>query len=156
VELVLFADDINILVIDKDKDAVQQKINKVMKQPEIWFQVNNLLINIKKKTVAMSFHLSKSRFVVRPWIFNKNLETEIFRYRHYRNPQIEYPHSVLCSKLSKTPYIIKSLRRVLSPKMLRSIYFRKFQSLLRYGIIFWGSESNSIKVFRMQKSVKAR
>jgi hypothetical protein len=39
--------------------------------------------------------------------------------------------------------------------MLRSIYFGKFQSLLRYGIIFWegGGGSNSIKAFRMHKRV---
>jgi hypothetical protein len=30
-EMVLFAEDTNILVIDKDKDALQQKINKVTK-----------------------------------------------------------------------------------------------------------------------------
>jgi hypothetical protein len=52
--LALFADDINILVIDKDKDAVQQKINKVRKQLETWFQVNNLLINIKKQLLCHS------------------------------------------------------------------------------------------------------
>jgi hypothetical protein len=49
---------INVVVIDKHKDVVQQKINKIMKQLETWFQVNNLLINIKK-TVAMSLQLSK-------------------------------------------------------------------------------------------------
>jgi hypothetical protein len=38
--------------------------------------------------------------------------------------------------------------------MLRSIYFGKFQSLLRYVIILGGGGgSNSIKVFRMQKRV---
>ena len=59
----------------------------------------------------------------------------------------------LCLNLSKVSYIIKSLRGVLSPFVLRSIYFPKFQSLLRYGIIFWGGKSGSIKVLRMQKRV---
>jgi hypothetical protein len=35
--------------------------------------------------------------------------------------------------------------------MLRGIYFGKFQLLLRYGIIFWGVEGDSAKVFKMQK-----
>jgi hypothetical protein len=48
VEMVLFADDINVLVIDNDKEIIQQKINKIMKQLEAWFQANNLVINIKK------------------------------------------------------------------------------------------------------------
>jgi hypothetical protein len=59
----------------------------------------------------------------------------------------------LCLNLSKVSYIIKSLRGVLSPFVLSSIYFPKFPSLLRYGIIFWGGESGSIKVLRMQKRV---
>jgi hypothetical protein len=59
----------------------------------------------------------------------------------------------LCSKLSKTSYIVQSLKGDLSPNMLRSIYFGKFQSLLRCGIIFWGGDSDSIKAFRMQKGV---
>jgi hypothetical protein len=47
-KMVLFADDTNILVIDKDEDALQQKIYKVMKQLRIWFQENGLLINTEK------------------------------------------------------------------------------------------------------------
>jgi hypothetical protein len=46
VEMVLFVDDRNVLVTDKDKEVVQQKIRKNMKQLETWFHVNNLLINI--------------------------------------------------------------------------------------------------------------
>jgi hypothetical protein len=53
-EMVLFADDTDILVIDKDKDALQQKINKVTKQLETWFQENNLLINTKKSCNVIS------------------------------------------------------------------------------------------------------
>jgi hypothetical protein len=47
-EMVLFADDINVLVIDKDEEVVEQKINRMLKQLETWFKVNNLIINIKK------------------------------------------------------------------------------------------------------------
>ena len=50
--MVLFANDINVLVIDKNKDVAQQKINKIMKHLETWFQVNNLLINIKKQLLC--------------------------------------------------------------------------------------------------------
>jgi hypothetical protein len=50
VEMVLFEDDINALVIDKEKDVAQQKIMMIMKQPETWFQINNLLINIKNNS----------------------------------------------------------------------------------------------------------
>jgi hypothetical protein len=32
-------------------------------------------------------------------------------------------------------------------------YFTKFQSLIRYGIILWGGESESIKALKIQKRV---
>jgi len=38
VKLVLFADDTNMLVVDKNEDALQQKILYVMKELEIWFK----------------------------------------------------------------------------------------------------------------------
>jgi hypothetical protein len=129
--------------IDKDKDSFQQKINKVTKQLETWFQENNLLINTKK-TVAMSFHFNKIRFADRPHIVFNN--SEITYSSELRFLGIDITENLkwnihiqsLCSKLSKSSYIIKSLRGVLSPNMLRSIYFGKFQSLLRYGIICGG------------------
>jgi hypothetical protein len=56
--MVLLPDDTNILIIDKDLDVLQPKWNKVMKQLEIWFKNNNLLINTKK-TMEMLFHSNK-------------------------------------------------------------------------------------------------
>ena len=59
----------------------------------------------------------------------------------------------LCSKLNKVSYMILSLRGDLSLFMLRSIYFTKFQSLIRYAIILWCGERESVKVLQIQKRV---
>jgi len=48
-------------------------------------------------------------------------------------------HSLFAS-LSKIYYIIKSLRNVTSSQMIWSIYFAYFQSRLRYGIVFCGTD----------------
>jgi len=37
--------------------------------------------------------------------------------------------------------------------MLRNIYFTKFQSLGRYGIILWGGERECVKELKIQKRV---
>jgi hypothetical protein len=57
-EVVLFADDTNILVTDKDINTLQGKINRVMIQLESWFLRNNLVINTDK-TKATLFQLNK-------------------------------------------------------------------------------------------------
>jgi hypothetical protein len=37
--------------------------------------------------------------------------------------------------------------------MIRSIYYANFQSLMRYGIIFWGGDNESIKTIKLQKGI---
>jgi S-ribosylhomocysteine lyase LuxS involved in autoinducer biosynthesis len=49
--------------------------------------------------------------------------------------------------------MVKALRNILSQPVLRTIYFAKFQSKLGYGIILWGAENSSKKVFIMQKNM---
>jgi hypothetical protein len=47
---VLFADDINTLIIDKNIDAVQVWLHRVIKQSETWLSNNSLIgILIKKQ-----------------------------------------------------------------------------------------------------------
>ena len=52
---------------------------------------------------------------------------------------------LLCASLSKSYYMIISLRNVTSTQMIRSTCFAYFQSKLRYGIMFWGGDGKSIK-----------
>jgi hypothetical protein len=51
-KLVLHADDTNISVIGKDKEALKAKLSPVMKQLEVWFLKNNIIVNTTK-TAAM-------------------------------------------------------------------------------------------------------
>jgi len=71
--LVMFADDINMLITDSNVCVLQRKIDRVI--AEIWFDMNDLIINVGK-TGFMSFHNRQSKFLVNPQAsFNKlNLE----------------------------------------------------------------------------------
>jgi hypothetical protein len=42
---------------------------------------------------------------------------------------------------------------MMGPGLIRSLYHSKFESLVRYGIIVWGVEKESISVFKLQKRV---
>jgi hypothetical protein len=59
----------------------------------------------------------------------------------------------LCLKLNKACYIIKSLKDIASLYTLRNKYFAKFQSLVSYGLIFWGGERETHKVLKIQKRI---
>jgi hypothetical protein len=59
----------------------------------------------------------------------------------------------LCHSLSKTYYMIKSLKNALRAHMLWNIYYAHFQSRLRYGITLWKGTKESIKILHIQKKV---
>ncbi|PNF34312.1 hypothetical protein B7P43_G15814 [Cryptotermes secundus] len=155
-DIVLFADDTNILVTDKDKSILQDKIKRIMIQLESWFSKNNMIIN-NDKTKAMLFQLKKPHDISGPDIIFNNIKikyTSQFRFLGInitQNLKWSVHIQSLCSKLNKVCYIIKSLKDEVSLHILRNIYFAKFQSLVSYGLIFWGGENESIKVFKIQK-----
>jgi hypothetical protein len=70
-KLVVFADDINILIIDRNIDTVQAGPNRVIKQFETWFSNNSHIVNTDK-TKAMLFHLNKTCKLVMPTVVFKN------------------------------------------------------------------------------------
>jgi hypothetical protein len=55
VNLVVFTDDINVLITGSDVGALQNKIDRVITELETWFNRNDLAINAGK-TRVMSFH----------------------------------------------------------------------------------------------------
>jgi hypothetical protein len=53
--IVMFSDDINVLITDSDVKSLQNKIDRVVAELETWFNRNDLVINAGK-TGVMSFH----------------------------------------------------------------------------------------------------
>jgi len=70
-KLILYTDDTNVLVNDRSQDTLQTKLSLIMKQLEIWFSNNDLIINISK-TVAMPFHLGHLKPTYKPHILLQN------------------------------------------------------------------------------------
>ena len=54
-------------------------------------------------------------------------------------------------KLSSATFAIRTVKPFLSLDSLKMIYYSYFQSILTYGIIFWGNSYYSTTVFRLQK-----
>jgi len=60
----------------------------------------------------------------------------------------------ILTKLSTASFVIRHLFYVLNLETLQMAYFAYFHSVVRYGIIFWGTATNSYKVSKLQKRVK--
>ena len=70
--MTLFADDANICTIDKNTNAIQERLNRAMKQFETWFSNNSFIINTEK-TKAILFHFNKTCNLVQHKIVFNNV-----------------------------------------------------------------------------------
>jgi hypothetical protein len=59
----------------------------------------------------------------------------------------------IIKKLSTACYMIRNVKLVVSMKILKSIYYSYFHSVMKYGIMFWGNSSHAERVFKLQKRV---
>jgi hypothetical protein len=50
-------------------------------------------------------------------------------------------------------YVIRTIRPYVSQNTLKIIYYSYFHSVMNYGLLFWGSSTESIKIFKLQKKV---
>ena len=63
----MFADDINVLIMDSDVGVLQSKIDRVVTELETSFNRNDLVINADI-TGVMLFHNTKISFLVKPQV----------------------------------------------------------------------------------------
>jgi hypothetical protein len=57
----------------------------------------------------------------------------------------------LCQKLNEALSLIKYLRDSVIIPVSRNVYFTKFESILKYGIIFWWGVNGSNAVSKYRK-----
>jgi hypothetical protein len=83
VNIVLYPDDPNILVECRDEDVLKLKTAPVMKQLEVLFLNNELILN-KAQTCAMSFHSSHFRLPYKLLISynNNDIITKLWDHGH--------------------------------------------------------------------------
>jgi hypothetical protein len=77
--LVLFADDTNLLIIEKKESALQYKIKYVKKESGTWFHRNNFIINTEK-TNAMSIVMYILCILYRLLFIPTKAQTYILKY----------------------------------------------------------------------------
>jgi hypothetical protein len=58
------------------------------------------------------------------------------------------------TKLNTACYAIRTLMFLRSPEILSMVYISYFHFVMSYGIIFLGNSHSSIKVFKIQKTIK--
>jgi hypothetical protein len=123
VNLVMFADDNNVLISGSDVRSLQIKIDRVVAELETWFNRNDLIMNAGK-TGVMLFDNRQTRFLVKPLFpFNKmtmDYTTELKFLGIQITDTLKWHSDIqlLASKFSKVAFVIKSHKEILSPNLI--------------------------------------
>jgi len=72
--LVMFADDINVLISDSDERLLQAKIDTIVAELETWFNRNHFLINAGK--TAVMCHNTQTHVLVKPLVTFNNMNVD--------------------------------------------------------------------------------
>lgn len=145
---ILYADDTTFLHISKNVNELQNLFNMTMINASNWFHSNGFLLN-EEKTQNIFFTLNRN-FI--PPTTNNSVGTARFLGLHI-DSQLSWNSHIdqLSSKLSRIIFLLRRLRDQIPESYLRTAYFGYFQSVLRYGLIFWGGSGRIKDILKFQK-----
>lgn len=155
---IIYADDTSKIVAQNKLPLSIKTANSAAEEFARWCENSGLAINISK-TVFMVFQQKNISYDYCPLIRvnNKSIEqVNMFKYLGLTIDQklIWEAHiENLVTKMSCMCFVIKQIRGTVSLHVLKLIYYGLVQSILSYGLPFWGNSVHTIKVFKQQKKV---
>lgn len=154
-QAVLFADDSTIVIKCTDRQIYETNVNNALGNIIEWMDINGLCINLSKTNI-MQFH----SFVRKPKKLNISFDTqnieEVMETKFLGltiDSKCDWKAHIddLCTRLSRFVYPLKRIINYSSENAGLMAYFGYVQSILSYGLMFWGNSVNSIDAFRIQK-----
>ena len=144
-KVIVFADDTTIFASSKSIHSLYKNVNSDLAELSNWFRANKLALNVNKS----NYMLFRSNATLDTHVGNilkigpdeKEHKTSckflgiIIDNQLRWNDHINY----INVKISRSVYILKSVKHVLPSKLLKTLYFTMVQPYLTYGIILWGS-----------------
>ena len=153
-----FADDTNLLNINKSPKKMQKQVNIDLKLLYHWLLANKISLNCSKTELIFfkkpGDHSPPFNYKIR-MNGHKLLPSDFIKYLGiYLDSHLsgKYHCNILMTKLKRANGMLSKARHFVPQEELRSLYYAIFSSHLVYGCQVWGQNSNSItdKVFRLQ------
>jgi len=150
----LYADDTNIIVTSPNLEIFEIKIDKIFKDINNCFKVNQLILN-HNKTHYLQFNKKNS------WHYDLKLNYQGNYNKSSSNTKFlgliiddslswKAHTDQMKSKLNTACFVIRTIQTIMSSETLM-VYFAYIHSIMSYGIIFWGSQPYNYKIFKIQK-----
>jgi hypothetical protein len=152
---ILYADDTNFIVSSDNHCSILQQCKLAAQSLEDWCKHNFLHLNVNKSQIMYIMSRGKQNKDI-PVNINQSNVLQVTQAKflglHLDSYMTWEPHICeLASKLSAKCYMIRFIRHTVSTDVLLSLYFGEFYSRMVYGILFWGSSSRAIVIFKLQK-----
>ena len=140
--IILYADDTTILCNSHNTLTLNNKISEALTITLDWFIANKLTLNLKKTKLIQFTHnsISAEKDIS---ITIDNTTIESVNYHKFLGIIIDNKLSwkehinYLSNKILKLIYIMKSIKHLVTPDTLKTIYTSLIQPHLTYGIITW-------------------
>ena len=158
---VMFADDSNFFLSDKNIDSLFTKMNIELDKISTWFKANKLSLNVSKTKFTLFHSSGKKRLIpadlpplkIDNTYIRRDIVTKFLGVLIDENLNWKAQIAHVSSKISKSIGILYKATPILNKSLLKQLYFAFVHSYLSYGNIAWGSthKSKLETLFRKQK-----
>lgn len=147
----LFADDTSLIIKQKESKSLERTANSVLSTLQLWLDDNLLYLNVKKthcllfrNKYPMSINVGREEVssACKIKLLGVLIDNKLSWHSH-----IDYLRKKLCSAV----FAVRKLVNILDAGTIKSVYYAYVNSLLSYGIIFWGGSSEVVEIFKLQK-----
>ena len=143
---ILFADDTNLLMSDKNINNLCIKLNVELKSVNSWLNANKLTKNMDK-THAVSFSRGNEDIDVNIVLDNQILpfkeETKFLGTRIDKNLKWKSHVTYVRNKVSKIIGVISKVKRLITTNAMRVLYHSLVLPYLQYCILAWGTATKN-------------
>ena len=153
IKVTAYADDFAILLSEKNFNQLTAVANNVFDKLTEWSYDNGLLLNVKKTKIMMFGNNVGDQCSL--LLRNKDVEqVNSFRYLGLCiNGKLDWNLHVneVTKRLNRTIFLFRQLRHSFTQDHLIIFYRAIFESVLRYGLCFWGQSKQIHRVLILQK-----
>ena len=152
---IMFADDTNLIFTSNDSDSLQSQVNEANNSLQNWLTENRLLLNVDK-TVYLHFHsLSQNNphLHINNTALIKENETKFLGL--WIDTELNWNSHIsdLSKRINKLCFALRTLSPICSIDVLKIVYHSCVESIMRYGIPFWGTSPKLKNIFILQKRI---
>jgi len=154
-KILIYADDTSIIVTSSNLENFETNIDNIFGDINNCFKVNQLTLNYNK-TNYLQFNMKNSWDCELQPNYQGNCiknssNTKLLGLTIDNSLSWKAHIDQMMSKLNTACFVIRMIQAIMSLETLRMVYFVYIHSIISYRIIFWGNQTYSDKIFKIQK-----